>query len=263
MTPRIFLAIGLAVLLAACDPGAPPDPREAEPTTAPDTALGGAATLNVGDVEAQVWVEGTIDPDFEDPNVEVQETVDQRRRRNLVHITVSPPYPEELWLHYETTAMRSFPDTPAVIRTRILRNGEEIGRIAGVFAAEAQFQEYSTRVNALEGLDTIPDSLLITTEGESLLMPRGADPGEIEPWEAVTEPGRRSNFVYCNPIRISFLGADEEPPDDVLEVETLEPELEEAPGDEDEEAPEDEEEAPEGDDEDDAEDAEDEDGDNP
>ncbi len=245
MTLRILVTATVALMLAACDPGAPPDPREIEEAQDPDRELGAAATLNVGDVEAQVWVEGTLDPEFDDPNVEVIERVDQRQRRNLVEITVAPPYPDELWLLYETTAVRTFPDTPAVIRTRILRDGEEIGRIAGVFGAEAHLADYSTRVDALEGLDEIPDRLLITTEGESLLMPAGTETEELDPWEATTQPGRRSNFVYCNPIRIEFLEAEEDTPEDTPDAEAdEEPEEEPAPdeepqldGDEEDEGP--------------------------
>ena len=237
--------LALAGWLVGCEPPAPADPQEAEPPSfeapADEPATARPTTLDVGDVEAQVWVEGTIDPESDDPGIHAQAMVDRRQRRNMVRIQVEPPYPDELWLRYETTCERNFPDPAAVIRGSFVRDvdGAELGRLAGVFGEDGVHTQYTARINALEDLEEIPESFLITFEGESLLLRDGVDANEVDPEEAETSSGRRSDFVYCNPIRVIFLEDDEEEAVEVLpdaeeppvepEPEEVEPEDEEPP----------------------------------
>ena len=228
--------LALAGWLIGCEPPAPADPQEAEqpeletPAEEPTTAR--PTTLNVGDVEAQVWVEGTLDPDMDDPGIHAQAIVDQRQRRNMVRIQVEPPYPDELWLRYETECERNFPDPPAVIRGSFVRDvdGAELGRLAGVFGEDGVHTQYTARIDALEDLEEIPESFLITFEGESLLLEDGVDADEVDPEEAETSPGRQSNFVYSNPIRVIFLEDEEEEVEEELPGAEEPPEIE--PGDE-------------------------------
>ncbi len=230
-------ALALAGLLVGCEPPAPADPQdddaeapifeipEEDPVTARPTAL------DIGDVEAQVWLQGTLDPDMDDPGIHAQAMVDRRQRRNMVRIQVEPPYPDELWLHYETTCERNFPDTPAVIRGSFVRDvdGAELGRLAGVFGEDGVNTQYTARIDALEGLEEIPESFLITFEGEALLLESDVDEADVDPEEAETTPGRRSDFVYCNPVRVIFLEDEEELVEDPPEAE--EPPVEPEPED--------------------------------
>ncbi len=238
--------LALAGWLVGCEPPAPADPQEAEPPSfeapAEEPVTARPTVLDIGDVEAQVWVEGTIDPESEDAGVFAQEMVDRRQRRNMVRILLEPPYPDELWLHYETTCERNFPDTPAVIRGSFVRDvdGAELGRLAGVFGEDGINTQYTTRINALEGLEEIPESFLITFDGEALLLESGVEEADVDPEEAETTPGRQSNFVYCNPVRVIFLEDEdeevvvedppeaEEPPEEP-EPEEVEPPEEEEP----------------------------------
>ena len=237
--------LALAGWLVGCEPPAPADPQEAEPPSfeapADEPATARPTTLDVGDVEAQVWVEGTIDPESDDPGIHAQAMVDRRQRRNMVRIQVEPPYPDELWLRYETTCERNFPDPAAVIRGSFVRDvdGAELGRLAGVFGEDGVHTQYTARINALEDLEEIPESFLITFEGESLLLRDGVDANEVDPEEAETSPGRRSDFVYCNPIRVIFLEHEEEAVEVLPDAEEppVEPEPEEVEP-EDEEPPE-------------------------
>ncbi|MFO7776675.1 MAG: hypothetical protein R6W89_12840, partial [Candidatus Hydrogenedentota bacterium] len=217
--------------LVGCEPPAPADPQEAEyeelEAPAEEAETAGAPTLDVGDVEAQVWVEGSVDPELDDPGVHAQAIVDRRQRRNMVRIQLEPPYPEELWLQYQTSCERNFADTPAVIRGSFVRDvdGAELGRLAGVFGEDGVNTQYTARIDALEGLEEIPESILITFEGESLLLPEGVDEDEVDPEEAETSSGRQSNFVYCNPVRVIFMEDDgEDAVEDLPGAEEPEPE---------------------------------------
>ena len=224
------ILLGTIVALQGCErPTPPPSPDEAPDFQAPDLPTGSMG-LNVGDVEAQIWAEGTLAVDA--PGVEVNEIVDQRDRLNMVTIDVFPPYPNELHLRYEMHCVQDFPHEPAVSRITILRNGEPVGSLAGLFAADGVQQNYETTVDVMEGLDEIPETMEVIVQGESILMPRGTDPAEIDPETAESSPERMSEYVYCNPIRIRFHPEEEEEQEDV----EAEPEADEAPPAEDDDA---------------------------
>jgi hypothetical protein len=59
-------------------------------------------------------------------------------------------------------------------------------------------------VDALEGLEETPETLLLTTAGELLLLPVDTAPDAIDPAAPDLAPVKTSKALRANPVRINF-----------------------------------------------------------
>ncbi|HNR30199.1 MAG TPA: hypothetical protein PKI11_04875 [Candidatus Hydrogenedentes bacterium] len=214
----LTLSILPVALLQACGnkPVTPPPP--APPV---EDVVVAPREMDIGDAESAIAIEGRLAPGSA-PNV----TVDNLEGRNKVvvmsTITVRPPAPAELWIEYTVSSTIGFPSRPVALRCTAMRAiGEEetpLARFGTVLGKDAHLPETmaqpggpprSFRVNALEGLDEPPESMLLHTTGELLLLPPGTDVDAVDAETAAALPNDTSSAIQTNPVRVVFEGAAE------------------------------------------------------
>lgn len=190
------------------EPPAPPMP--AEPKQPP---------LDIGDVDSGIFIHGILDPDSASETVTADYIETLRGTLSLTTITVREPFPEQLRVRFELKAKRNFAGRPVVIRARAYRgDNEAIGEeYACVMGSDAQnpvsgpdkepFTPAYT-VNVLDGLEAIPDTLLVHGRADAWLMPEGTAEGLIDPRSAVS-PDQVP--LMGNPVRINFIKAEPAP----------------------------------------------------
>jgi hypothetical protein len=76
---------------------------------------------------------------------------------------------------------------------------ESFTMFLGVDAANNNFQ---SDVDVLFGLNTIPETMLVTMEADALLLPKGIDLTKVDPY-TVSE-GDRTKSITFTPVRINF-----------------------------------------------------------
>lgn len=208
-----FAIIALVLLTAAsCEPpGSSREPAATTPRAAAPTAA--FTEDNIGDAEQAVDILVDVAPESAAPNIESTPLVNMTGRMDLLTLDVAPPYPTELWLKYELRSRRAFSGNPVVLRITTTHDGsgEVIDRFTSMIGNAVQPTVSERRVNALQGLDGIPETMLLRIQVEALLMPRGTDPETVDPETAETTPDRRSTAVATPPIRINFKGGPQPP----------------------------------------------------
>ncbi len=195
--------------LVACNAHESREPDEGSAIGLPPATSGAEHEVNIGDVEAQVRILGTLAPQSEADNVQVQ-VYEHGPVIDMATVTVNPPYPTELNVVFTTRALRDFPVTPVVVRAKVLVDKREIGSYATKFGVRATFEEREDVVDVLAGLDTIPESMLVHVEAEAVLMPQGTDEASVDPLTATASVERRT-VIRSNPVRINFVGGQEAP----------------------------------------------------
>lgn len=211
----LFLLAGLCI--TACRPAPPPAPEpDLEPAPeAQEAALPtpkGEPPIEIGDVEAGISVFATLHPDVNTPEVQEVQLVTPKKVVTLSTITVTQPYPAELWLKFRVKASRNFVDRPVAVRASVLRDDEAIGSFSTVIGKYAAFTPgpdkppagpLEFKLDAMTGLGTPPETMLVHAEVEVLLLPEGTDETAVDPESAEVNSESRS-IIASNPVRINF-----------------------------------------------------------
>ncbi len=174
--------------------------------------------IDLGDVDSGIMILGMLAPESDFANVEVDYLETQRGRLSMSIITVKPPFPESFHVRFEMASTRDFIERPVVVRVHAYRAEEErlgeehayvMGRTASASGAEAAgvMTPRAFTVNALEGLESIPDTLLVYAEADAWLMATGTDEEVLDP-RVATSDERVS--LFSNPVRINFERGDDD-----------------------------------------------------
>lgn len=221
------LALVAAVLIASCSPApspaskAPPD-KETKPAGAP--AEGGPAApqqaaapkeveINAGDVEYAVSIEADVAPESQTPNVTVEKlSSETTKRATMLTLTLTPPPPQQLWVIYRVKSQQAFPSTPVVLRVKVIaeipsggggQSRKELGSFSCVIGKRGQREVFEKKVDILAGIERLPETFLVRTKSEALLMPVGADEATLNPDTATTTPERCTEAIKGCPIRVN------------------------------------------------------------
>lgn len=163
---------------------------------------------DLGDLEQGINIQVTLEAADRPASAKVDELVDHRNDVSMATANLTAPFPEALWLTVRVKPNRSFPNPPAVVRLHIKRDDETLDTKAAVVGKMAtgldKAAEMTWRINALQGLTEMPDTMLIVAETEMLLMPAGTTEEVIDPMNADVAPSRRT-VKPSNPLRINFL----------------------------------------------------------
>lgn len=177
---------------------------------AEDTAAA-AKALDIGDVEQTTALNITLSDRSTASNVQVEQMLESKLDRvALLTITVTPPYPEQLWLSPMLKTREGFDENPVVWRGEFVRDGEVVIDEFALLLNERFHKEYPLPdFDALAGLDTVPGSMLIEVRPEAMLFPPDTDAATIDPDTAnLDDPARRATYgaLYTTTVRIAFEG---------------------------------------------------------
>lgn len=220
----ILILASLAVALSACSAkDTDREPASLKPAASvplpasPQAALPERPTIDLGDVDSGVLLIGLLEPSAASDTVTADYVQTQRNRLSMATITVKPPHPEQLPLRFEIASTRAFAERPVVLRIRVYRDevaiGEEaafvLGKDAAVVATDPSGNPLPRmlQVNALEGLESAPETMLIHARADAWLMETGAPEDLIDPRTA-TSPDRVS--LLSNPVRINFVSEEKQ-----------------------------------------------------
>lgn len=199
--------IAIALAAAGCggparDPDRDPAPPQPAVPLANDATGGKAHVLDIGDVEARIHVAGTLDEASRAENIEADEYTTPKGDLNMTTVTVKPPFPEQLQVRFSLKGNQRFAERPVALKGAVYRNKERVKEISAVYADPADAPSFV--FNALEGLETLPDSLLLHVRLQGVLMPKGTDPASVKPAEAAYTAEAAAHLI-SNPIRINFI----------------------------------------------------------
>lgn len=210
----ILLICGVVTACGPQERDAPPA-RVMEKPAAPieiDPTVPVAQLQDIGDVEQRVRISGTLAEHAAAPNIDVVDRITPHDVYTMSTITVSPPYPEELWIGFTVSTPDEWGDNPVVLHTTILRDDEPLVEFPTVLGEHAHRTEHPERgewldryqeVDVLQGLDTVPDTMLVIADARALLMPVGTEEEDLDPYTAET-PETRRTVLSSNPVRINF-----------------------------------------------------------
>ncbi len=207
---RTLIFVLSLLVLHACKPEKPWSPSRDEsgkdnPPLNPAVSSVLPHTVDIGDAEQGIYLEGTISPESLSDSVHEEKTESRRGRMAIVNVTITPPVPDKLWATYLIKCTREFTERPVVLRAQIMVEGKSVGSIEVVLGKDARTNEFATSVDLLSQFDQVPASFLATVEGELLLMPEGIDESTINPETATSDIV--SKAVEYNPIRVDIEGA--------------------------------------------------------
>ncbi|MBI4556863.1 MAG: hypothetical protein HY706_04705 [Candidatus Hydrogenedentes bacterium] len=204
---RLGITVGLLVIVCSCFEQAPvkvPGPAAAPSPTLATTGKP-EIELTIGDVEAEVCVETWLAEESRSDQLKGEKLVDTKNRLNLLSFSVPPPYPNQLWLRSAVKSQRKFPDTPIVVRATVLVDDRPVDTLATVLGGDAKVAEFGKSVDVLAGFEKAPETILVTLQTETLMLPEGTDLETVDAAAATTTPERISHSVMANPVRINFL----------------------------------------------------------
>jgi hypothetical protein len=205
MTRLSAILLCIATLaLASCQPEIP-DPDESLAMEGPIAAVpGAAATMDIGTVETTLLVDGGLAPEMPLENIEQNVLGGMRGSTSLAMYTVTPPVPRPLWIHFTLKARETY-NRPVVVRGHVFRDDVAVLPVATMIGQSVPPATFPTefRVDALEGLDAVPDETLLILKADVFLLPEGVDPAGID-LATAEAPASDAGFVMSNPVRLLF-----------------------------------------------------------
>ena len=215
-----LLPVFAGVVLFACS-GQPPKPA---PAASPDAAPAPVASaaddnaLDIGDVEFAVSCVLTIAEADRAGGVTVKELKDYKKNLSMVTADYAGPRPATVPVTCHLESAANYIDTPVALRGRVFRevspgDKQEIGAftaVAGAMATDLPERGFGLppaqwTFDAAQGLDSLPDSMLITVELTMLLTPPGTKELDLDPATVEVEASMRSVEI-SNPLRLNFQG---------------------------------------------------------
>lgn len=201
---RILLTGLVALALNACKPMGPDLPKPGSPEQATVMIDKTATPVTVADAEAALRLEATVDEMSRLGNVVVEESVNKRSVLDLTTVTVTPPFPAELWVTFHVSASQDFTATPVALRADVYEDDLVVDSFSEVFAKDIRNTAQIHRFNVLANRTEAPDTLLVYARGELSLMPEGTDPATVDANTAIASP-ENTGHTMSNPIRINFV----------------------------------------------------------
>jgi len=212
-----------AVLCAACLVAIGCHPEKPEPKTEPapqpsvPMAERAPHVMDIGDVEAGVWIEVTIDESSRGPGVVVEDQ--QSRRERIVMSTVDlTAVPESLTAAVRVNAdsVIQYADRMVLLRGALLVEQREVARFAVVFGRSATeiavpegvIAERTFTVDILDPVRKAGESALVHAEAEALLLPPEADLSAMDVM-GVTTDAKDMTQILSNPLRVNWKKAGE------------------------------------------------------
>lgn len=221
MKQRVVVAVVIVFLLAGCfetrrTTGEISDEGSALRTSVTDSrpVIGPPKQpIDLGDVDSGVFIRGILAPGAEAPNITAEYMENVGGQLFMTTITVKEPFPEVLPIRFELNVKRNFAERPVVVRFRALNENNEViseeyacvlGKDARTNPLDASGKEVTRgfTINVLEGLETIPDTLLVHGRGDAWLMPEGTVETLLDP--KVAQSSERITLLG-NPVRINFV----------------------------------------------------------
>lgn len=210
------LLSALILSWAGCGLYDPTPPLVDEPEEAASTVQE-PQPLTIGDVESKVFMVADVAETSQGPNIEVDTLESRNERVQLRTINVAAPHPESLVIEFHLVSEQNFPDNPVAILGRIMRDDEAIGDFEAVLGAEAvrrlavnpeELPSLYYYFDVLEGLDDIPETMLVVADLDAKLTPTGTEEATLDPASVAVASANRS-VLRSNPLRINFLPAPE------------------------------------------------------
>ena len=191
-----------------------------------------AAKVEVGDVEAKVDLELSMEGK-NTRDLSAEELRNAKKKLNYLTISACAPRPAEVWIKITLKTVDSFPTRPTAVRGRLYReitkgHPEEISTFQTVLDAFSapnrrkeggKYNPIEFRADILQGLASLPETMLIYAEAEVFMSPTGTDATAIDPATYTTGP-EDTGSLLSNPIRFNFNPVPALPPH--AEVPTLE-----------------------------------------
>lgn len=219
----LALTITAGLILTGCggqepaEPVSPGEPVESSETAAA-SVLDNTPDLDIGDIEAGVDFQVTLDEANAPSNVSAENLLNQRKKLNLVTLTVNGARPAELWLNINLKTQLEFPERPVAARGRLIRELEEgvketFFTFQTVFDAnastrmrrvEGDFPPQHFRADLMQGLSDLPESMLVYAEMDVVMMPEGTDPATLDPATASNTP-EDEGILLSNPMRVNYI----------------------------------------------------------
>jgi len=220
---RKWMALfAVAALVAGCSAEKFVTPEEkANMTTVMEKGSPVHDVLTIGDVEGNTTVEANIPQELRGVNLKVEEL--STRSREVVTMataTVKPPYPESLEVRVVIHCKKQFRERPVAVRGTVYReldnaDREAVGTFQTVLGSNAvryQEKDWLTEpplqfsADALAGLDTAPETMLVYAEVEVVLTAEGTDEATLDPATATPPIPADASVMSSNPLRINFEG---------------------------------------------------------
>ncbi|MBI5094255.1 MAG: hypothetical protein HZB26_17675 [Candidatus Hydrogenedentes bacterium] len=214
----LALALVVTCALVACAPRqqneAPAQPKAVTPN-APASRPGGtpviktALNYNIGDVEQCVHLQMTLADESKAANVEVKELTRSNKLINSSTITVSPPFPEHLWVRLFVVLDNKGPEAPVVLRGSVAL-GEKGEKVIQPFKCVSFLRNEiaETKIDIMPHLEGTPESVFVGIKADALLLPAGTDAASVNPDTATASPENMS-VLFSNPFVVKFNRAPE------------------------------------------------------
>lgn len=202
---RIALALTLTLGMAACSKPAPTAaPSATGEEAGPATKSAAIRRLDIGDVEAHVSLALRVSAESKTPEVNASEDWSRRKRLSLANTDVTQPFPESLWLALEIDSQHAFTTESVLLTTTIYVDDKEVGTFTDILGADAPNKTIIHKVDALAGLDVLPETMLARAEAKATLY-LDKKPEDIDPETAERLPAWTADLP-SNPMRINFIG---------------------------------------------------------
>lgn len=203
----VIIVAGAAGLISCGSPTPTAEPAEQLGPTVP--GQGNAETnptetrLDIGDVEAHVSVAVRLHSDSQSGNIVDEEAWSRRQRLAMATVDVGKPYPDELWASVEINSRHAFTTEAVLLTSRVIVAGEEVARFTNVLGADAASRTIRHKVDVLENIDTLPETMLVRVETDATLY-LDKTPEDIDP-ETAERPEEWSAVLQSNPMRVNFV----------------------------------------------------------
>lgn len=209
----LFLSCAWSVLLLnGCDPKPAAKATANGAAAAEDPTVLTKKGLDIGDVEYNVRLEASILETARTPALKVEEMRSLKKDLNMVTVDVQEPVPATIPIYVRILANLDTAKQPIVLRGKVFRDTTVIGEFNTVVSSAISrtlmmdgqpVPDWAFEVDALKGLESRPESLLIHVESEALLMPLDTDPTTLDASTATTFP-TSTTMLISNPVRINF-----------------------------------------------------------
>lgn len=217
---RYVILGSLLVVLGACQQqsdGVPKAVRDAEkgaPKQRQNAFDDTGKEFNVGDAETSIELTLELDPASESALVKQERVLNVKKQLSEASVKVEDAGLKELWVRIRVRSREPFDKRIVVLRGVLERDGQPVAgfqTVLGAYvtelaedpAAAAKEWPREFRVNVLQGVASLPATMLLHAKAEVLLAPVGAKESEIDPATVVADPSDISAKI-SNPLRVNF-----------------------------------------------------------
>jgi hypothetical protein len=202
----------LLMLDAGCFPEKKTEPAASaskESTAAPLTSEGPIppAKMDIGDVESQVTLQGTLAKESLGASVAAQEEKSKKNTMTMCTVTVQPPAPPQLFIAFSLKLPLALQKEPGVVvvRGQIMRDNQPIQPFSTIFGGNAAPVNpiMEIKADALKDIQMPVQTMLLYAQANLILLPEGTDTATIDPAQVPNAPNHTAT-IMSNPVRINF-----------------------------------------------------------